>query len=245
MRVIVGGCGRLGVAIAESLSRDPDTDVIIIDTDPLAFDRLGSAFNGETLVGNCNDRDVLEAAGVAQATGLFAVTRSDNTNLMTVQVATHLYGVPRTIARLFNPEREKVYQQLGIRYVSPTSMIATSFLNEFHEDAHPLHVAFEDSEVSVVTLVIAEAAHALRVEEFEQDGALRVAAVTRGGRVFIPHPSDRLERDDVVTAAMKPAAERAITDLVRPAFGRAGPRTSTMTPVRSGGRDVDGTDREE
>ena len=245
MRVIVGGCGRLGVAIAESLSRDPDTDVIIIDTDPLAFDRLGSAFNGETLVGNCNDRDVLEAAGVEQATGLFAVTRSDNTNLMTVQVATHLYGVPRTIARLFNPEREKVYQELGIRYVSPTSMIATSFLNEFHEDAHPLHVAFEDSDVSVVTLVIAEGAHAMRVEEFEQDGSLRVAAVTRGGRVFIPHPSDRLERDDTVTAAMKPAAERAIVDLVRPAFERADARARAISPDASGGRDVDGTDRQE
>lgn len=221
MHIIIGGCGRLGAELAEQLSRDVDIDVVIVDLDPTAFDRLGSAFNGETIVGDCTDRDVLEQAGVQRADGLIAVTRSDNGNLMAVEIATHLYAVPRTIARLFNPDREDVYRKLGIRYVSSTGTIAKLFLNEFREDSYPLHVHFQDTDISMVDLEIDTGGHAMTVEEFEQDGALRIAAVRRGARVFIPDHTDRLERDDVVTAAMKPQAARAIIEWVREPFDRA------------------------
>jgi trk system potassium uptake protein len=221
VHIIIGGCGRLGAEIAEQLSQDPDTDVVVIDTNPLAFDRLGSAFNGETLVGDATDRDVLERAGVQHADGLMAVTRFDNANLMTVEIATHLYEVPRTIARLFNPEREEVYRKLGVRYVSSTGTIAKLFLNEFREESYPLHVHFHDSEVNMVDLEVDTGGHGMTVEEFEQDGLLRIAAVRRGARVFIPDRTDRLERDDVLTAAMKPSAARGLEDLVREPFDRA------------------------
>lgn len=220
MHIIIGGCGRLGAEIADRLSEDPDNDVVILDVDATAFDRLGSAFNGETMVGNCTDRDVLERAGVARADGLIAVTRFDNANLMTVEIATHLYDVPRTIARLFNPEREDVYRKLGVRYVSSTGTIAKMFLNEFREESFPLHVRFPGSEIDIVELEVDTGGHATTVEEFEVDGLLRVAAIRRGARVFIPDRTDRLERDDVVTAAMKPAAARALSGLVRDPFGR-------------------------
>ncbi|MFU8841323.1 MAG: NAD-binding protein [Nitriliruptoraceae bacterium] len=218
MYIIIGGCGQLGAEIAEQLSADPDTDVVVIDQDPLAFDRLGTGFNGETIVGDVTDRDVLEQAGVERADGLMAVTRSDNANLMAVEIATHLYDVERTIARLFNPEREEVYRKLGVRYVSSTGVIAKLFLNEFQEESYPLHVHFVDSDVVMVDLEIDTSGHALTVEEFELDGMLRIAAVRRGPRTFIPDTSDRLELDDVVTVAMKPSAARRIAELVRDPF---------------------------
>ncbi len=220
MHIIIGGCGRLGAEIAEQLSADPDTDVVVIDNDPTAFDRLGGGFNGETLIGDCTDRDVLEQAGVERADGLIAVTRSDNANLMAVEIATHLYDVERTISRLFNPDREEVYRKLGVRYVSSTGVIAKLFLNEFQDESYPLHVHFADADVAMIDLEIDTGGHAMTVEEFEQDGLLRIAAVRRGSRVFIPDAVDRLERDDVITAAMKPAAARRVASLVREPFAR-------------------------
>jgi trk system potassium uptake protein len=229
VHIIIGGCGRLGAEIAEQLSQDADTDVVILDTDATAFDRLGSSFNGETIVGDCTDRDMLEQAGVQRADGLIAVTRSDNANLMTVEIATHLYDVPRTIARLFNPDREDVYRKLGVRYVSSTNTIAKLFLNEFRDESFPLHVHFHDSEISIVELEVDTGGHAMTVEEFELDGSLRIAAIRRGSRVFIPDRTDRIERDDIVTAAMKPQAARRIAELVRDPFDRArGRQGSTL-----------------
>lgn len=215
MHIIVGGCGRLGAEIAEQLSDDPDNDIVVVDVDPLAFDRLGSAFNGETVIGDVTDRDVLERAGVDRAEGVLAVTRFDNANLMAVEIANHLYGVPRNVARLFNPERESVYRKLGIRYVSGTGILAKLFLNEFREGTFPHHVHFSYGEIEVVDLRIGSSGHGLTVEDLELDGKLRVAAVQRGQRTFVPRASDRLEREDLVAASMTRGAFRKVAHLLQ------------------------------
>ncbi|MEY3020689.1 MAG: hypothetical protein RLZZ272_1673 [Actinomycetota bacterium] len=220
MHLIIGGCGRLGAEIATRLSTDPDLDVVVVDVDGRSFDRLGSAFNGETVVGSCADRLVLLRAGIELADGLLAVTRSDNANLMSVQMARYIFNVPRTIARLFDPTRERVYEELGIRYVSSTSLIATTFLNEFREDAFPLHVAFDAVDVSVVELEIEQAADGLTVAEFEAGRDLRIAALTREGRVRVPDSDTPLRAGDLVTAGLGPAAGRGLEGLVRRPFVR-------------------------
>lgn len=220
MHIIIGGCGRLGSEIAERLSGEPENDIVVVDHDPLAFDRLGSAFNGETIVGDATDRDILERAGVDRAEGLIAVTRFDNANLMAVEIASHLYGVPRTVARLFNPEREHVYEKLGVRYVSGTGVLAKLFLNEFREGTFPHHLHFEHGDVAVVDMKIGAGGHGMTVQDFELDGKLRVAAVQRGPRILIPRPDDRLERGDLVTAAARRGIQRKVATLLEDPSGR-------------------------
>ncbi len=214
MHIIVGGCGQLGAAIAERLSDDADNDVVVVDFHPDAFDRLGSAFNGETVLGDVTDRDVLEQAGVTRADALLAVTRFDNANLMAVQVAERLYDVPRVVARLFNPHRETVYRKLGIRYVSGTGVLAKLFLNEFRDASFRQHLDFPHGDVEISELTIGSGGHGLTVADFELDGKLRVAAISRGGRVFIPDPTDRLERTDIVAAATRRGVFRKVARLL-------------------------------
>lgn len=232
MHIVIGGCGRLGAEIAERLSDEHDHDVVVVDHDPLAFDRLGAAFNGETLVGDVTDRDVLEHAGIARAEGLLAVTRYDNANLMAVEIAQYLYGVPRAVARLFNPERESVYRKLGVRYVSGTGILAKLFLNEFHEESFPQHVNFPHGEIAVVDVTIGSGGHGMAIGDLEVDGRLRVAAITRGVRVLIPHAGDRLERGDLVTIAAHRGIRKRIIDLLEPPTERPEP----SGPGRDGGR---------
>lgn len=220
MHVIVGGCGRLGSQLAERLSDDPDTDVVVIDIDELAFDRLGAAFNGETVVGDVTDRDVLEQAGVERADVLITATRADNANLMAVEIGTELYGVPRAVARLFNPERENVYRRLGIRYVSGTGVLAKLFLDQINEDALPHHLLFEHDGVRVVDLEIGPAGHGMTVDDLESDGDLRVAAIERGTRVIIPSGDDRLQRGDVVAAAARRGTGARLREVLRLPEGR-------------------------
>lgn len=213
MHVIVGGCGRLGAEIAEQLSNDPQHDVVVIDWEPPAFARLGAGFNGETLEGDVTDRDVLEAAGIARADAFLAVTRFDNANLMAVEIADHLYGVEHTIARLFNPEREEVYRRLGVRYVSGTGILAKLFLNELREEEPALHVHFPHGDVEVVDIEVDERGRGRTVAELEEAGGIRVAAVRRGHRVFVPAPTERIEQGDVLTAAANPRG-RSVLDAI-------------------------------
>ena len=127
MHVIIGGCGRVGAQLADQLSRD-EHDVVIIDSDAEAFDRIGSAFNGETLIGNIIDKGSLVRAGIEHADALAAVTDLDNANLMSVQIARELFSVRVTIARLFNPQREDSYRKMGVSYVSGTRLVARAII---------------------------------------------------------------------------------------------------------------------
>lgn len=213
MHIIIGGCGRVGAQLADQLSAD-EHDIVVIDASEHAFDRLGGAFNGDTLVGDITDKDILTRAGVEKAHGLVAVTDLDNANLMAVEIAKELFGVRHTVARLFNPQREQSYQKMGVHYVSGTRLVAKAILNELHAGTFPLHVSFTDSDVEVVEMRVSRGGHGVTVAELETSGSVRVAAIQRGIRVRIPRPDDRLQEGDLMVGAISRGASRDLRDYV-------------------------------
>ena len=121
--VIVVGCGRVGSQLANMLS-DNGNNVCVIDKNVNAFANLGRNFNGSTVQGVGFDEETLVKAGVEDCDVMAAVTQFDNTNLMCAEVGSRLFGVPHVIARLYNPDHERAYMQLGIDYVCGTSLVA-------------------------------------------------------------------------------------------------------------------------
>lgn len=213
MHVIIGGCGRVGAELADRLS-DEGHDVVVIDSSEQALRRVGAAFNGEVLVGDITDKDLMIRAGIEHADALAAVTQSDNANLMAVEIAAELFGVPHTVARLFNPQRERSYHKMGVRYVSETRMIVTAIRNELRPGAFHEYVAGPDEDVEVVEIPVGRAGHGVTIAELERSGDVRVAAITRGPRTRIPRLDDRLREGDLVVAAMKHGADRRLREAV-------------------------------
>ncbi|MGH3666585.1 MAG: potassium channel family protein [Egibacteraceae bacterium] len=213
MHVIIGGCGRVGAELAGRLSEEGH-DVVVIDPEAGAFERLGSAFNGKAVVADITDRKDLLEAGIEQADALVAVTPQDNANLMAVQIAQELFGVPRTVARLFNPEREQSYRKMGVHYVSGTRLVAKAILNEIRVGAFPLHVSFDSGEVEVVEMSVTLEGHGITVGELERNGDVRVAAIQRGHRVKLPKPTETVLADDIVVAAVSRGAHRWLRGLM-------------------------------
>ena len=62
MHIVIMGCGRVGSTLAHILEHRGDS-IAIIDRDPDAFRRLGSAFKGDKITGIGFDRAVLTQAG--------------------------------------------------------------------------------------------------------------------------------------------------------------------------------------
>lgn len=213
MHIIIGGCGRVGAELADQLS-SAEHDVVVLDSAESAFDRIGSAFNGETLVGDITDKDALIRAGIERADGLVAVTDLDNANLMAVEIAKELFGVRRTVARLFNPQREESYRKMRVHYVSGTLLVAKSILNELHAGTYPLHVSFPDSDVEVVEMRVTRNGHGVTVAELEGTGSVRVAAIRRGVRVRIPRQDDRLQQGDLIVGAVGKGVNRQLRHYV-------------------------------
>ena len=121
--IIIVGCGRLGANLANTLS-DNDGNVLIMDLYKDSFRRLSGAFGGLSVVGNGTDLDALNQAHIKDASAVIAVTNHDNTNIMIAQLARDLFRVKKVIARLYDPERESVYQDLGIDTICPALLSA-------------------------------------------------------------------------------------------------------------------------
>ena len=121
--IIIIGCGRLGANLANTLSNN-NGNVLIMDSTKDAFRRLSSDFGGLAVVGDAVDLDALKSAQIEKADAVIAVTNDDNTNIMVAQLARDMFHVKRVIARMYDPERESVYQELGIDTICPAILSA-------------------------------------------------------------------------------------------------------------------------
>ncbi len=117
MHVIVVGCGRVGSELAMRLSSEGHSTVVI-DKNAASFRRLSDQFTGSIVEGLGFDREHLEAAGIAHADALAAVTSGDNSNILTARIAKETYDVPKVVARIYDPRRAEIYQRLGISTVA-------------------------------------------------------------------------------------------------------------------------------
>jgi trk/ktr system potassium uptake protein len=125
--IVIVGCGRVGSYLADRLSHTGHS-VVVIDADEDTFNDLSPDFSGFRIVGDATQLAVLKEAKLKQADVLFATTHWDNVNLMVAQIARKLFNVPQVLARVFDPKREQVYDQLGIETICPTLVAAEMFL---------------------------------------------------------------------------------------------------------------------
>jgi len=118
MHIVIIGCGKLGSNLAKELS-DEGNDICIIDRNGDKLNSLGSGFNGKRIRGIEFDSDKLTEAGVNQADVLLAVTSDDNINITVSLIADKIFHVPNIIARVNNPQKNDIYNQLGIKTINP------------------------------------------------------------------------------------------------------------------------------
>ena len=123
MKVIIMGCGRVGARLAMLLEAGGH-DITVLDTDPYSFRRLPQTFGGTALFGSGTNIDTLKKAGIEEADIFVALTQGDNRNVMSCQIAKHIFNVPRVVCRIYDPLREEMYSTLGLETISPTVVFA-------------------------------------------------------------------------------------------------------------------------
>ena len=120
--IIIVGCGRLGSYLANTYSHYGHS-VVIIDSNMESFARLRIQFSGFKLEGDATEVQILRQAKIDRADLLLATTEDDNINLMVAQVAKKIFHVPRVMARVYIPDRENIYSELGIETICPTTIV--------------------------------------------------------------------------------------------------------------------------
>jgi trk system potassium uptake protein TrkA len=126
MFVLIIGCGRLGSSLANELSRTGH-NIVVVDRNREAFTLLSAEFSGFQVTGDGSDQEVLQEARVSEADIVAAVTDDDNVNLFIAQCARELYDVPDVLARVSDPLKGAIFEEMGLRVLSPTKISAQAF----------------------------------------------------------------------------------------------------------------------
>ncbi|MDO8472225.1 MAG: TrkA family potassium uptake protein [Dehalococcoidia bacterium] len=123
MNVLIVGSGRVGAQLAALMDAEGHK-VTILDITANSFRRLPSTFGGTAVVGDGTDEGSLRKAGIEKADALVAVTQGDNRNIMSAQIAKHVFNVPKVVCRIYDPLRKDIYDTLGLDALSPTTVFA-------------------------------------------------------------------------------------------------------------------------
>jgi trk system potassium uptake protein TrkA len=219
VHVVVVGCGRVGSALARTLTESGHT-VSIIDKRSEAFSRLPSDFTGKAIAGIGFDRDRLREAGIEDAGALAAVTNGDNSNILIARVARETFGLENVVARIYDPRRAAIYQRLGIATVATVAWTTERVLRRIMPDQPSVEWIDPSARVSLVERTVASTWAGHLIGELDSAGQFVVTAVGRLGVGQIPRPDLVIQEGDVLYLSVASDALDALdTKLAAPPKG--------------------------
>jgi trk system potassium uptake protein TrkA len=173
-------------------------DVCIIDNNPRAFDRLGSAFKGRTELGDALDREVLLRAGLETADAFAAVTGIDSVNFVAARMARDLYHVPNVVVRVYSPARAPIYEEFGLTMIDTASWGARRIEQLLLLPRLESTLSCGSGDIKVYELNITEEWDGRPIGDLlPQEGAVPVS-LTRGETGFLPNRETVLKFRDLV-----------------------------------------------
>lgn len=197
MKVIIVGCGRLGVELAYRMYQRGH-DIAVVDSVAAAFNNLPSDFQGRTIEGEALSQDVLHRAGIETADGLAAVTNQDALNAVVAHIAREIYNVPNVAVRNYDPHTREMLETFGLQIVSSTSWGAQKIEEIlYHENLHPVYEA-GNGEVEVYEFIIPQELEGKKISDLLIEGQVLPCALTRAGRALLPVNDFVLQEGDVV-----------------------------------------------
>jgi trk system potassium uptake protein TrkA len=129
MYVIIVGGGQVGYSLARLLMSEKH-EVLLVEKDQERYNKLSEELGEQVILGDGTELDTLMDMGVNRADVLVAVTGTDQDNLIICQMAKILYLIPRTIARVNDPQNEEVFQSLGVDATVSSTRIIGSLIEE-------------------------------------------------------------------------------------------------------------------
>jgi trk system potassium uptake protein TrkA len=157
---------------------------------------------------------VLEQAGIARADALVAVTGGDNTNVVAARAAREVYKVPRVIARLQDPRRAVIYEELGVVTVATVGWALAKIRDYLEHLPLKEEATFGRGEVALVRLELPQHLVDRPVGELEAGGGLRVVSITRRGGALVPDAATTLAEGDVIRLAVQQDARDRLDALL-------------------------------
>jgi len=195
--IIVGGeqvvyyLGRLLISAGNS--------VVVVSKSVEDCQELARQMKALVICGDGSDPKRLEEAEAGRADAVVAVTPYDADNLVTCQIASQRFGVPRTIALLNDPNNEALFKRLAVTSVfNQTKLISSLIRQQLSLDDIVNLFPIEEGKVNATEIRISEKhpSSGKQLAEIPLPTGTLLAVVLRGDTVIIPRGETRLLAGD-------------------------------------------------
>jgi trk system potassium uptake protein TrkA len=227
VKVLILGAGQVGRTAAHHLAREPDNEVTVVDNNEAVLRELQSRIDVRTVAGNASFPAVLEAAGIADADILIALTSSDEVNMVACEIANALFHTPTKIARIRAPEytsNKRLFAEGALAvdvWISPEQLVTEYIERLIHNPGALQVVDFAEGRVRLVGMLARKGGllvgQQLRtLKDHMPNAEARIAAMYRNGRFVEPEGETVVEEgDEIFFVAARDHIQRMMNEITR------------------------------
>ncbi|MAD57395.1 MAG: Trk system potassium transporter TrkA [Porticoccus sp.] len=211
MKIIIVGAGRVGTTLAQHLSAESN-DISVIDWNEKKLVKLQERIDIRVVCGMGSHPNILIKAGIEDANMLVAVTKSDELNIVTCQVAHSLFRTETKIARVRSASyteknyRDKLFNEKNfpVDFIISPEKVVTDYICRLIKRPGALQVVdYAHGLAQLVAVKVAQGGPLIGKElkvlrEHMPKADARVAAIFRRDRPIIPEGNTLIEEDDEV-----------------------------------------------
>jgi trk system potassium uptake protein TrkA len=218
--VIVGG-GRTGSHLARML-HSQGHEVRVVDDRPEVAAKLRRELREDAVVlGDVSSPSVLEAANIHRAQVLAAVTADDEANLVVTTLGRFEFRVPRTIARVNNPDNAWMFTaDMGVDVaLNQADIMGRMIAEEMSLGDMMTLLKLRKGQFSVVEEKVHPQAPACgrQIGELTLPPECVLVAIIRKGNLIIPRGDVTLQQADEILAVVHSSQVNELAALLGPA----------------------------
>jgi len=218
MFVIVVGGGQVGSHLARILISEGH-EVKIIDDRPAVLDRLHGEVPYESLInGDGSSPAVLEAAGIARAKVLAAVTANDDANLVITSLARFEFNVPRVIARVNDPRNAWLFNaEMGVDVMlNQADIFSKLIMEEMSLGDMTILLKIRRGQFALVEEKICVGSPAIgrALKDLGLPATCTISGIVRHGEMILPRGGTVLQAEDEILALVDNAGALELARLL-------------------------------
>lgn len=212
MKIIIAGCGKIGITLVENLVNEGH-EVVALDSNPDAITDITNVYDAMGVCGSATDCDTLAEAGVEKADLFVAATDADELNMLSCFLAKRM-GAAHAIARIRKPEYNDqnlgfMRQQLDLSMsINPEQLAAQELFKVLKLPSAMTVETFSRRNFEMVELRLRpeSSMDGLSLSELRKKYAAKflVCVVQRGEEVYIPDGSFVLRAGDRIGVTATP-----------------------------------------
>ena len=218
MYMIVIGGGRVGYYLTKALLNEGH-EITIIEKNPIVCNTINEELGTICVRGDGCEASLLDEVGMERADMVVAVTSDDEDNLIACQIAKHRFHVPRTIARIRNPQNEILFKKLGVDITITTTNIIIEAIEEVvptHPLTHLLTVRDKGLELVEVKIPPKAITVGKTLKELKLPARTTlVLVISKDKNPQVPTPDTIIRGGEQIIAVTPPESEEALRTVLR------------------------------